>query len=69
VGAFSARAKSTAGWGTTISNDAANADMLIIIEGTMEVTASGNIELWHGSELAAASTVKAGSNLVITKVN
>jgi hypothetical protein len=69
TGSFAARAKSTTGWGTTISVDAANSDMLIIIEGTMEVTGSGNIELYHGSEVAAASTVKAGTNLVITKVN
>jgi hypothetical protein len=69
TGSFAARAKSTTGWGTTISVDAANSDMLIIIEGTMEVTGSGNIELYHGSEVAASSTVKAGTSLVITKVN
>jgi hypothetical protein len=68
TGAFAARAKSTTGWGTTLSVDAANADMLIIIEGTFEVTGSGNLELYHGSEVAATSTVKAGTNLVITKV-
>jgi len=69
TGNMSARAKSTTGWGTTLGVDTINADMMIIIEGTFEVTASGNIELWHGSETANATTVKAGSNLVITKVN
>lgn len=68
VSAFSARAKSTTGWGTTLSVDAANSDMLTIIEGTMIVTVAGDIELWHGSEVAAASTVKAGSSLFLVKV-
>jgi hypothetical protein len=68
LGAMAARAKSTAGWGTTISVDTADADMLMIIEGLMVVTVAGDLELWHGSEVAAASTVKAGSVLVLTKV-
>lgn len=68
MAAFAARAISTAGWGTTISVDTANADMLMIIEGTITVTAAGNLELWHGSEVAAASTVKAGSSLVLQRV-
>ncbi len=67
VGAMSARAKSTAGWGTTISVDAAASDMLMVIDGLMVVTVAGNIELWHGSEVAAASTVKAGSTLILQK--
>lgn len=69
VGAFAARAKSITGWGTTLSVDAANADMLMIIEGLVVVTASGDLQLYHGSEVAASSTVKIGSSLVITKVN
>lgn len=69
TGSMSARAKSTAGWGTTLGVDTINADMLMIIEGTLGVTVSGNLELWHGSEVAFISTVKAGTNLVITKVN
>lgn len=62
---FSARAKSTTGWGTTLSVDTANADMLTTIEGLMVVSVAGNIELWHGAEVAAISTVKAGSILVL----
>lgn len=65
--AFSSRAKGTAGRGTTLSVDTINADMLTIIEGLMVVTVAGNLELWHGSEVAAASTVKAGTSLVLTK--
>ena len=68
MGHFAARAKSTTGWGTTISVDTANSDMLMVIKGLMVVTVAGNIELWHGSEVAAASTVKAGASLVVTKV-
>lgn len=65
---FAARAKSTAGWGTTTAVDTANADVLYTITGLMIVTIAGNIELWHGSEVAAASTVKAGSSLRLSKM-
>lgn len=65
---FAARAKSTAGWGTTLAVDTANADVMYMVQGLMTVTVAGDIELWHGSEVAAASTVKAGSAVRITKV-
>ena len=65
--AFAARAKSTLGWGTTLSVDTLAADMMEIIEGTFVVTVAGNIALWHGSEVAAASTVMAGSSLSVIK--
>jgi hypothetical protein len=66
---WSARAKSTAaGMGPSISVDSANADMLAVIEGIMVVTVAGNIELYHASEVAAASTVKAGSAVRLTRV-
>jgi hypothetical protein len=67
MGAFASRAKGTAGRGTTLSVDTANADMFVLIEGVAIVTVAGNLELWHGSEVAAASTVKAGSSLRLTK--
>lgn len=66
--AFSARAKSQAGWGTTVSVDAADSDMLAIIDGLMVVTVAGTIDLWHGSETAVSTTVKAGSALVLEQV-
>lgn len=67
-GAYSARAKSaTASVGPTLSVDTLNADMLMIIEGMMIVTVSGDLELWHASEVAAASTVKAGTSLILTR--
>lgn len=69
VGGFSARAKSTAaGMGPTISVDAANSDMLMILEGVAVVSVSGTFELYHASEVAAASTVKKGSSLTIQKM-
>ena len=61
------RAKSTtAPLGVSISHDAANADTMTVIEGLMVVTVSGNIELYHASEVAAASTIKADSMLILT---
>lgn len=64
----SARAKSTAaGMGPTLSVDAANSDMMMIVEGMMIVTVAGNLELYHASEVAASSTIKAGSQLVLIK--
>jgi hypothetical protein len=64
---IAARAKSTTGWGTTAGVDTANADMLTEISGLLICTVDGDIELWHGSEVAAASTVKAGSSLILTR--
>ncbi len=67
MGGFASRAKGTAGRGTTVSVDTANADMLTIIEGLFVCTVSGDLELWHGSETAASTTVKAGSSLILTR--
>ncbi len=65
--AFSTRTKGAA-FQTTGSVDVANADMLMIVEGLMIVTASGDLTLGHASELAASSTVKAGTSLILTKI-
>ena len=67
TGSFASRAKGTAGRGTTLSVDTAAGDMLMIIEGLCIVTVTGDLELWHGSEVAAQSTVRAGSSLVLIK--
>lgn len=64
---LAARAKSNAGWGVTAGVDTANADMFARIEGLMVVTVDGDIELWHGSETAAATTVKAGTSLELIR--
>lgn len=68
MGAFGSRAKGTAGRGTTLSVDTINVDMLMIIEGTFVCTVTGDLELWHGSETAASTTVKAGSSLILQKI-
>jgi hypothetical protein len=51
----------TAGFAT------ANAPVPVIIEGILVVTASGDLELWHSSETATSTTVKAGSSLVVCR--
>lgn len=62
-----ARAKGTAGLTAYVSCDTANADMLGRVTGMMIVTVAGNLELWYASEGAVATTLKAGSCLVVTK--
>jgi hypothetical protein len=62
------KATTAANLGTSISVDAANSDMLDIIQGYIIVTAAGNLELWHGSEVAANTTVKEGSALLLTRM-
>lgn len=66
---FSTRTKSTTtpNLGPTVSVDSADSDMLVIVEGLIIVTVDGNLALWHASEVAAASTVMAGSSLILSK--
>lgn len=45
----------------------ANVDIPCFIEGILVVTVSGDLELWHGSETATSTTVKAGSSLVVIR--
>jgi hypothetical protein len=66
--AWAARAKSNAATMISASVDTINSDMLLIIEGMMIVTASGNIQLWHASEAASTTTIKIGSSLQLCKV-
>jgi hypothetical protein len=48
---------------------AINVDVLDIIEGTLIVTASGDLEIWHSSEVASTTTTtKVGSSLIVTRV-
>ncbi len=67
---FASRAKSTTTRGTTISVDTINADMFAIIEGVFIATGSGDLELWHGSEVATAAyttSVMPGTSVIVTK--
>jgi hypothetical protein len=57
VGAWSASAKATT-IGPTISVDAANSDMLAIVEGLMIVTVSGSLQLSHASEVGGSINSK-----------
>lgn len=69
MGASSARALATTvcNLGATISVDAADSDMFCVIEGLFIATVTGNLELWHASEVTANSTVMAGTSLILTK--
>lgn len=49
--------------GQTVTNN-----VFKVIEGIMIVTVSGDLELWHGSETATATTTVAGTSLVVTKI-
>lgn len=53
--------------GATGGVAATGQNILYIIEGVMVVTASGDLELWHGSETATSTTLKAGSSVVVTR--
>jgi len=46
-----------------------NVDILICIEGIMIVTAAGNLEFWHSSETATSTTIKAGSSVILTRID
>jgi hypothetical protein len=46
----------------------ATADLFYIIRGLILLTNTGTLELYHGSETAASTTVKAGTCVIITKV-
>ncbi len=66
---LSGRAKSQAGWGVTASVDAANSDMLMIVEGLCIVTVDGSLNLWAGSEVGASQIlIKTGSALELVKL-
>lgn len=51
--------------GTTIGVSAIATDMLCFIDGIIIVTGAGDLELWHSSETAVATTVEIGSSLVV----
>jgi hypothetical protein len=53
--------------GTTIGVTTAASDIGCYILGTLIVTASGDLELWHSSETATATSVEIGSSLVVVR--
>ena len=64
----SARAINTK-FGSSLGVDTANANMLVVIEGVIVVSATGSLELKHASELAASTEVMAETTLELHKVN
>lgn len=69
MGANATRSKTTTApdLGPWTDVDTLNANMQVYIYSSLVVTAIGNLELWHASEVAAASTVKLGSCVRLTK--
>ena len=65
---FASRAKFTTARGNTGSVDTANADMLMIIEGIMVVTAAGNLEIYLGSETGTSVSAQANAVLLETQI-
>jgi len=57
----------TPNMGATGGVTATGTNILYIIEGLLVVTATGDLELWHGSETATSTTVSAGSSLTVTR--
>lgn len=69
MGSLAVRAMSTTGpnLGPWTDIDTADADMQVYIYCNIVVTAVGELELWHASETTAASTVKKGTCVRLTK--
>lgn len=44
-----------------------NTDVFVVIDGIMIVTVAGDLELWHGSETATATSIEVGSSLVVIR--
>lgn len=53
--------------GTTIGTSVTATDILCFIEGIIIVTVAGDLELWHSSETATATSVEIGSSLVVVR--
>ncbi len=65
----SERAKGTS-TSATAGVDTQNADMLAVMEGIMEVSTSGDLQLEFKSEVATSTvTLKAGTCLILTKLS
>lgn len=53
--------------GTTVGVATTATDILCFIEGIIVVTGTGDLELWHSSETATATSVEVGSSLVVIR--
>ena len=54
--------------GTTTGVTVTASDIGAYIQGTLIVTAAGNLELWHSSETATATSLEVGSSLSVIRV-
>jgi hypothetical protein len=55
--------------GTTVGVTTINSLVMMHIRGIMVVTAAGNLEVWHSSETASSTTLKAKSSIVAIKTS
>lgn len=68
MSSWAARAKTTTAPMISSGVDTINVDVFMMISGLVIVTADGNMELYHASETANSTTVKAGSCIRLSKV-
>ena len=52
---------------TTNAVQTINTNILVKITGLIVVATQGNLELWHGSETATATSVEVGSSLIVIR--
>lgn len=50
-----------------INFEVANQDCLLVLDVSIVVTVAGDLELWHASEVAANTDVRAGSSVVVIR--
>jgi hypothetical protein len=55
--------------GTTVGVVTTASDTPGYIDGILIVTAAGNLELWHSSETATATSLEVGSSLVVVRTD
>lgn len=65
---FRAASTTSPNMGATVSVDSAGGVMYCVIRGILIAADGGDLELWHASEVAASSTVRAGTTVRIFKV-
>ena len=53
--------------GTTVGVKTTDTNTPMFVSGVLVVTVQGNLEMWHSSETATATTVEAGSSLVVVR--
>lgn len=57
----------TPNMGTTVGVSTTASDIPMFVKGVLIVTVAGDLELWHASETATATSVEIGSSLVVVR--